>query len=389
MNPLPHPRTCPAPAAPLPASRRRGAPEKAPGFTLLELVIVLGILSAITLLLTRDFAAGQHERRWNRSNDTLEELGRAIEGDRFWRPREDGDAPPPSFAADMGRLPRAVTNRSDESELTLGELFFRPENAVSFGVYPAWPKLCAAAGRQGVKPSPMDRGVRVPMGWRGPYLRLPPGRAEPFVRDGWGNPLVSRNAARAGRLDFPAGDLPNRLLGEQWGEKGTRDGIETGDSQEATNGMPVAFIRHLGGNGLSALTEGPEEGFDRDVSIAPVSNVFAEAVAGCVEIPTNISGALTLVVRLYGPPPAPENPADAARVMAWEWRASPDTLSPGMPVPFLLTNRTERMTAGPRIIRAAIVRGPVTIPAPPVAVRLSPGTNSLPKTLVFPPFRTL
>ena len=50
------------------------------GFTLLELVLVLSILSVATLLLTQSFSGYQHEQRVRRSNAMLAELLVAISG---------------------------------------------------------------------------------------------------------------------------------------------------------------------------------------------------------------------------------------------------------------------------------------------------------------------
>lgn len=327
------------------------------GFTLLELVIVLGILSVLTMLASRGIANRQHELRADKANALLDDLETAIVGDRFSKGPERA-----SFVADMGRLPRAVTNSSDETQLTLGELFVKPAGAVVFGAYPAKKNLCAGAGLSSL---PMDGGVMVAMGWRGPYLRLGPGVAEPFVRDPWGNPLVSRNAA------VGATNAEDRLLGASW------DGL-TGTA--ATNGMPIAFIRHLGADGLSELTEAEETGYDKDIVIAPVSNAFATALSGYVETP---EAAVSLVVRVYGPPPNPVSAADAARVMAWEWRGT-GAWAAGDRVAFTMTNLTERMTVGLRMVRAcAVTSGSVTNFSVPTPVELRSGANVLPAVLTI------
>ena len=188
--------------------------------------------------------------------------------------------------------------------------------------------------------------------------------------------MVSRNAVFETVPDAVEEGLPNRLLGEAWAE----DESDSPVAQAATNGMPIAFIRHLGANGLSARTEGVEEGFDRDVVAAPVSNAFTEVVAGYLKIPEGMTEA---VVRLYGPPPAATDPADARRPMAWEWRRSGDGLS-GTVVPFAISNRAERMTVGMRVLRAcAFDDSSVTNYSAPVQIRLTPGTTVVPQTLLL------
>ena len=341
------------------------------GFTLLELVIVLGILSVLTMLLTRSFTEKQHELRVERSNRLLETLDRAIAGDRWGNGGLNGSNP--CVVGEMGRLPRAVTNVADETILTLAELVRQPEAAAPFGVYPAVP-FCRAAQAQGIVPLPMDERVFVPMGWRGPYLQLPPGMREPFVYDGWGNAMVSQNTSLAGLPDPDAGLLPSRLLAETWAD----DETDSPSAQTATNGMPIAFIRHLGANGLSSRTEGIETGFDRDVVIAPVSNAFTDVVSGYLRFAASATGA---VVRIYGPPPAVTDDVDARRPMVWEWRQT-GVWEAGEVIPFTISNRLERMTAGLRMLRAsAFGNGSDTQYSIPIQLILTPGTTVVPQTL--------
>lgn len=344
------------------------------GFTMLELVIVLSILSLMTILLTETFTKDQHERRWNCSNETMDQLRQAIVGQVPYRGEKEEA---PFFVNDMGRLPYAITNRTDERELTLSELFVRPPECPPYGVFPVAGNLCDAAKRAGIHSLPMDERVRVAMGWRGPYLHLPPGKAEPFVRDGWGNAFVSRNDR------FPVTEeerddlLPNRLLPEEWG----RDETVADDIRgEMTNRAEIAFIRHLGSDGLPGNPTEPESEMDewKDVVISPVSNAYTTAVSGYVLIPTN---ATAVRVRLYGPPPSPIHRADAERVMVWEWKKR-SVFRTGQMVPFLLTNRTVRMSIGQRILRACSYReSSSTNYSVPVSIRLQSGTTSLPEAL--------
>ncbi|MDR0993883.1 MAG: prepilin-type N-terminal cleavage/methylation domain-containing protein, partial [Verrucomicrobiota bacterium] len=347
--------TCPSPSA---------GPSRA-GFTLLELVVVLAILAAVTMLATREVAKQQHQLRYEQSRRLMDELEVAITGDRYARPVVDARRPPPAFVEDMGRLPRAVTNQMDPAELTLGELFRMPEAAVPFGLFSATNRVAGA-----VSSNQMDEGVWVPMGWRGPYMRLPAGDSDPFLRDGWGNPFTSKNAD-VGELQWSAGDLPNRLLGENWKEvyreENPPDAEERITLQRATNGMPIAFIRHLGANGLSPVTEGEESGYDMDVTIAPLSNAFA-TIRGTVEFPMN---AVDVRVRLYGPPPDAATAEEAGRVMIWE---ATNLVPVDGSAAFAFTNAD--ITIGHRILRAsASVVGTDRFSAPR-SVYLFPGVNA-------------
>lgn len=133
--------------SPSPASRGRRTTSR--GFTLLEMVVVIGIIAvlagAFVPLMLRPFTA-------QRQNETVRELT-ALETAILGRP-ENGDF---GFVGTMGRLPPAGTTG-------LQELLV-----------------------QGVMPAPAFGELGMPKGWAGPYLRV--GTALPLL-DGWGQPYV-------------------------------------------------------------------------------------------------------------------------------------------------------------------------------------------------------
>lgn len=133
--------------SPSPASRGRRTTSR--GFTLLEMVVVIGIIAvlagAFVPLMLRPFTA-------QRQNETVRELT-ALETAILGRP-ENGDF---GFVGTMGRLPPAGTTG-------LQELLV-----------------------QGAMPAPAFGELGMPKGWAGPYLRV--GTAYPLL-DGWGQPYV-------------------------------------------------------------------------------------------------------------------------------------------------------------------------------------------------------
>jgi prepilin-type N-terminal cleavage/methylation domain-containing protein len=160
-------------------------------FTLLELLVVVGILALVSssALLILDHEDDQ--RRYERTRDEYEEIHAAIFGPP---PNLSGQSVVSGFLSDTGRLPR-----------NLDELMNRPVDM------PPWRPILADAQ------SYHQLGGRLYHGWRGPYL----GRTRANLEDAWGNPWVyeppdSRTGAplrfgSLGRNGLPGGaDLYDR-----------------------------------------------------------------------------------------------------------------------------------------------------------------------------------
>lgn len=161
------------------------------GFTLIELVVVLLILSLLTSLAVRELGHLRGTRQHAAAVRQLDELQSAV-----WQETPGAEAS--GFFADTGRLPRALaeTNELGRTVLTLAELWRRPSSLPPFALRRAVASnlVCAAS----VKSTLADESVIVPCGWRGPYLRLPTGRTR--LLDPWGNPLESPDDAGYARL---------------------------------------------------------------------------------------------------------------------------------------------------------------------------------------------
>ena len=134
------------------------------GFTLLELAIVLAILGVITMLATREIGNVQDQQRFEASQRGLETIREAIWGASDDR-APDGSGLCAGFVADVGRLPDFANHGLDE----------------------LWTNLTGSAFS--VTTPTEDSEIRVPGGWRGPYVRLPLGTSA--LRDGWGNAYTS------------------------------------------------------------------------------------------------------------------------------------------------------------------------------------------------------
>lgn len=196
------------------------------GFTLIELVVVLLILALLTHLAVRELGAVQRAKMRATAERQLEEVCEAV-----WRARPGEE--PTGFLVDMGRLPRAVaaTNASDRVAATLSELWKRPADVEPFALRAAVVSNLAA----GVSREIADASVKIPCGWRGPYLRLPFGHDR--LLDPWGNPFETPDDAGFARLvgtnGVAAAEGNAVLRVRQWGADGRPDdAVEPADAAD-------------------------------------------------------------------------------------------------------------------------------------------------------------
>ncbi len=316
--------------------------KPASGFTLLELVIVLAILAVVTALATRELGKVEEQRRFETSQQGLEEIETAVLGsDRDRGP--DGSRIVSGFAADMGRLPVATAETlnldgNSVDALTLAELWIKPPPAFLFD-------LREASFANGVDLDKVDPQVRVPGGWHGPYLRLPADGHTAL--DGWGNPYL--NPVSGSTL------LP-RL-------------IDPDGAIIATAGQYIGGIKHFGADGLEGGT-----GYDRDEQKNFADQGYTATLKGTVDVldesgHPDVSSADKITVRVFSP-----DPADVRKILVVE---APTDAN------FLYT--VPGLVVGPRVVRAYYrtnATDPKTSRGSGVkTVTLRPGTNQLDLTI--------
>lgn len=291
-------------------------PNSEDGFTLLELVVVLAILAVVATLATREIGYIQDQGRFETTQRGFEEIKAAILGQPGAR-SADGAMEVIGFVADMGRLPRAAF-LSTTNELTLSELWINPNPGISFDLRPATD----------------DPDVRVPGGWRGPYIRLPLGAAT--LRDGWGNAYVSPVP--------PVIPEPNDISYAR-----LRDAT---DNPLTAAGQDVRIVRHLGAN---SWRDTFDVGYDRDMEIKFRDEDFRAGLKGYVDIktrygsdPVGSNGVETVTVRVFGPDP--EN-----ATLIKEWNTSVTLIS--SQVFWEIPISPQGLTIGSRAVRAYLSVG--------------------------------
>jgi type II secretory pathway pseudopilin PulG len=143
---------------------RRGRPNLWRGLTLLELVIVLGILAALSAVAVRSLEPLADQARYEATQRLLDDLRAATLGEAAQRPARL-PAALSGFVADTGELPTSV-----EALLALP------------------PGLAAHAVQNFDSDRDGTPDVTLSSGWRGPYLHLGAGQSE--LLDGWGRPTA-------------------------------------------------------------------------------------------------------------------------------------------------------------------------------------------------------
>ncbi|MGB1931157.1 MAG: pilus assembly FimT family protein, partial [Mariniblastus sp.] len=136
------------------------------GLTLLELMVVLVILAIVATVAVQSLQPQVDSQRFDSAARLLEEIKVATLGpsQKF---QLDGTPIVSGFVADVGRFPRIETSENDTEEfLSLGELWSNENQLAS-----QFPFQFRAGPEQ-----PVDYStIRLPCGWRGPYLQLPIG----------------------------------------------------------------------------------------------------------------------------------------------------------------------------------------------------------------------
>lgn len=344
------------------------------GLTLLELLVVLTILVALSTVAITSTSGVADQARYEATQRTLENIRDAVIGPANLRD-SDGTLLYTGFVADTGRLPKAVAEVVDGGTvLTLAELVQQPAGMAAYQVLPAITSNCTpeeeADAEDPMPPAEVSPDtIRLGVGWRGPYLRLPPGNILP--RDGWGAQLVT-----------PVGlvpDFPNDSLLNGGGA------VDTGD--------PIVQIISYGRDGAT----GGADAYDAELDVN-FSEMVAATVVAQVEIQDstgtvlNSSAIKRVFVRLFEP-----NSSDgmiSVKAAAGSEEAVGD--------PFdsyhkhdndLLTFSPVSTTPGIRTVRAYALKDdgatrPVNagnLRSAPVYLRVRPGSNTIKLVIINNP----
>jgi prepilin-type N-terminal cleavage/methylation domain-containing protein len=347
-----------------------------PGLTLLELMVVLVILAAMTTIAVQSVNGLADQARYDATQKTLQNTQDACLGS-INSQGPDGGQIFTGFVADLGRLPQVVLeNRANNVQvLTLQELW-NPLSPVaqSFPFAIRTPKGTDA-----------DAAISLPCGWRGPYLRMPLGAGT--LLDGWGQELAS---------PFPPVTGQGNLL-------------DLMSNTVTASGQTVFQVRSLGSQIIG-------DTYNQVLSVALNPNRFLGTVQGQVNAQVFSSGtditsqaALsgTVVVKIFVPDSntgsvlAVKTPAAGATGALALGNVDPTS---GGSVSFMPANFTDgystlgatsigQVTVGTRVIRAYFTFTPpsggaaTTFCSTPVTLIVRPGANVIPPlriTVIIP-----
>lgn len=319
---------------------KRTPDRAAAGFTLLELLVVLVILATVTALAVRSVDGVVDQQNYEASRRGLEHIEVAVLGSPDER-AADGSRIISGFVADMGRLPETM---NVGGVLTLGELWDRD----GLPIYD-------------IVSNAIDTEVKIPAGWRGPYINLPLGSRNQLL-DGWGNRYSSPLGATS--------DPP-----ESTGYARLRD---ASDEVIDTVDQPIYIVRHLGANGEDLASD---QGLNESADVR-FDGRFSASVKAVVQLvdDQNRDGVREthdkVFVRVFGPDPDNLSTAKVLQEFSAVGSTSETTLT------FEITGST----IGMRAVRAYLCRADDTFIAhsPIKYVAFQSGVNFVPLTLLRP-----
>lgn len=159
---------------------RGAALQRCGGFTLLELLIVVGLLSGLALMAYATVSDGENQRRFEDTAQRLGAIRRAVLGNP--EPMYDGQVRLSGFVADNGLLPAALRMVFDGTGLNVpgaGDFSLRDP------LFDPVPAAASCLNDGGESAPTWGAGDKLWKGWRPNYL--PVVATGQWFRDGWGN----------------------------------------------------------------------------------------------------------------------------------------------------------------------------------------------------------
>lgn len=312
------------------------------------MVSILAVLATVAVQTTSDIG---NQTRYDTTQTSLASFREAVLGPPG-QVSPDGTPMVTGFIADMGRPPRSRTIAHPDYSQVLGLTELQsetvPSGLVGFGLHQASSANTSTTLVTAISLTSLlyDSTIRVPAGWRGPYLRKP--SSELTYVDGWGKLLVSRPYD----LGSSSGDIqlwPTMLLA-------FRTNTSTQPFSLPENSIYTAVVdANRDVTGLFSISgfEGAPTGSDaysgRFYS-AMTTNEFRVPITVTVNCASTNSPLATtnfVTLMMYGP--NPEVATDGRPLRVWAQQANFTTYN----VTFTFDN-ANAPTVGTRVFRAVL-----------------------------------
>lgn len=335
------------------------------GLTLLELLVVVAILAVLATVAIQSTTDIGNQTRYDATQKSIGAFRTAVLGPPG-QTAPDGSRMATGFIADMGRVPRSRTLIHPEfgGVPDLTELYSEslPSGLKAYALHTAGEAYVALTSITAVslktipeRTALYDATVKIPAGWRGPYLRKPP--TELTLVDGWQKPLVSRVDMGSTLAELQA--WPTMLLrfrtGEQFGLQEDANYTAITDA----NLDVVGVFSVSGFDGAPASTDAYSGRFYSTIQ----KNEYQVKLVVSVAIPTDgfyptwKSANSYIQVSLYGPNPEVASASNGKPVRVWVHQIPYTADTPAnVSVDFDGVNAP---TIGTRVLRV-VLKGPAT-----------------------------
>ncbi len=335
--------------------------------TLLELLVVVAILAVLATVAIQSTTDIGNQTRYDATQKSIGAFRTAVLGPPG-QTAPDGALMATGFIADMGRVPRSrnLTHPEFGEVPDLTELYSEslPSGLKAYALHTAGEGNVALTAITAVSLNTIaertalyDATVKIPAGWRGPYLRKPP--TELTLVDGWQKPLVSRVDMGSTLAELQA--WPTMLLRFRTGEQFELQEDANYTAITETNRDVVGVFSVSGFEGAPASTDAYSGRFYSTIQ----NNEYQVKLVVSVAIPTSgiypslKAASSYILISLFGPNPEVASASDGRPVRAWVHQIPYTTnTSDNVSVEF---DGVHAPTIGTRVIRA-ILKGTNAIP---------------------------
>ncbi len=319
--------------------------------TLLELLVVVAILAVLATVAIQSTTDIGNQTRYEVTQKSLASFRDAALGPAN-QTSPDGNAMITGFIADMGRPPRSrelvhpeLGTLNDLSELYAENL---PGSLKTFGLYSATTaNLATNATISGLSSTALlyDSALRIPAGWRGPYLRKP--STELSLVDGWGKLLVSR--LDLGSTLPEINSWPTMLLAFRTNTTSQPFALAENVNYTAVTDAGrdvVGLFTQSGFNGAPVGTDAYSGRFYSAITTNEY-RIPITITVNCSTLFTPLAATNYVAVMLYGP--NPDVASDGKPIRVWAQQANYTSFN----VTFTFDN-ANAPTVGTRVVRAIL-----------------------------------